>query len=135
MIIFMLQKYRGKKIMLAKRINIMPVVVAFLILAIVCVIEYIGHYAVETFAGAKPWDYSDKFMNVNGRICLEDSMRFVVLGMIGIYALVPIAEKLFGKLTGRQNTIVSIVLAAAMVVDVVVWTVLNVIVKWCMTWV
>ncbi len=121
-IIMLLKNFRAKKIRLLK-INVTPLLVTVVILLLVCAVEYFGHYAVETISGVKPWDYSEKFMNLNGRICLEDSMRFVFLGLFGIYVLVPAAENLFGKMTKRQNAILCGVLAAAVCIDVIIWIV------------
>ena len=40
------------------------------------------------------WDYSDHFMNFQGRICLDASARFGVLGLMIIYGALPLYNKL-----------------------------------------
>jgi uncharacterized membrane protein len=117
-VIALLGRFLTKKVRLGK-LNITPVLIALGILVIVTVVEYTGHYIMDTFFDFRPWDYSDKFLNINGRVCLEDSLRFVALGMVGMYGVVPIMEKVFRKITRRQNTVLFIILVSVLAVDVI----------------
>ncbi|MCL1837710.1 MAG: putative ABC transporter permease [Propionibacteriaceae bacterium] len=112
-----LQRLTKKPVKIWK-INIMPLIISVLIALIVSVIEYIGHWVGETFYGQTLWDYSDKFLNLNGRICLEDTLRFVVLGLIALYIVVPLMGKLRRKITKRQNWILFSIVALVFLIDV-----------------
>lgn len=53
------------------------------------IIEYFSGYIMEKIFKAKWWDYSNKPFNLNGRICLGNSILFGILGMILIYFINP----------------------------------------------
>lgn len=48
------------------------------------VLEYIMSYWMENVLGFVAWDYSAKFLNINGRICLVYSIFWGVLGVFWI---------------------------------------------------
>lgn len=41
-----------------------------------CTLEYFTSYAMEKLFNARWWDYSDKFLNINGRVCLIGAVVF-----------------------------------------------------------
>ena len=43
---------------------------------VTCTLEYITSYVMEKLFHARWWDYSDKFCNINGRVCLEGAVAF-----------------------------------------------------------
>lgn len=53
------------------------------------IVEYFTGYGMEKIFKAKWWDYSRKKFNLNGRICLQDSILFGLLGTILIYFINP----------------------------------------------
>lgn len=61
----------------------------FMAILIGSVLEYITGYLMEKIFKAKWWDYSNKFCNLNGRICLLNSILFGLLGVILIYIINP----------------------------------------------
>ena len=46
---------------------------------IVLVIEYIAGYILNIKMGLDIWDYSDMFFNINGQICLEFGLLWILL--------------------------------------------------------
>jgi uncharacterized membrane protein len=45
------------------------------------------------------WDYSDKFLNINGRVCLRNSTMFAILVMLVMYLLHPfVVENLVSRI-------------------------------------
>jgi uncharacterized membrane protein len=70
------------------------------------------------------WDYSCKFLNIDGRVCLEDSLRFAILGMVGIYLIVPLLDKLLSKLSRLVTGIIVGVLLALFLGDIA-WAVVQ----------
>ncbi len=56
----------------------------------VTIMEYIISFISDTVFHNIIWDYSNKFLNLNGRICLEMSTIFTLLGTIMMYTLLPI---------------------------------------------
>lgn len=57
------------------------------------ILEYFTHWALEKIFHAKWWDYSDSFMNLNGRICLLNSCAFGVGGVALEHFLHPLMMK------------------------------------------
>ena len=52
-------------------------------------LEYVTSYIMEKIFDAKWWDYSDKFLNINGRVCLRNSLLFGILGLVIMYIVHP----------------------------------------------
>ncbi len=47
-------------------------------------LEYLTSYVMEKLFKARWWDYYDKSFNINGRICLQNSILF---GLLGVFLL------------------------------------------------
>jgi uncharacterized membrane protein len=101
-------------------VNLMPLAIAVLIFLIAATIEYIGHWLLDTFFDFRPWDYSAKPLNLNGRTCFEDVLRFTVLGMVELYLAMPLFERGFKGISRRSNTVLCAVLLGVFVLDVVI---------------
>jgi uncharacterized membrane protein len=117
-LLWVLERFVRRKIRLG-RLNVTPLLTAALIFLIVCVVEYAGHWLLDTFFDFRPWDYTEKPFNLSGRICLEDSLRFVVLGILELYVFLPLVERLLGRITRKQNTALFVALALPFAIDVV----------------
>ena len=62
----------------------------FIMSVIICSIaEYITSYVMEKLFKARWWDYSKYKYNLNGRICLQNSLLFGVLGVVLIKFINP----------------------------------------------
>ncbi|MDR0459356.1 MAG: putative ABC transporter permease [Coriobacteriales bacterium] len=118
-LLMLLERLLDKPIKVGK-LNLMPLVIAILIFLIAGVVEYAGHWLLDTFFDFRPWDYSAKPFNINGRVCLEDTLRFVVLGMAGLYLVRPPLEKFLDRISKRANLILCTIVVGAFTLDVVV---------------
>ncbi|MDR1082440.1 MAG: putative ABC transporter permease [Coriobacteriales bacterium] len=117
-LLLVLGRFVKKKIRLGG-LNITPLLAIILIFLIVSVVEYAGHWLLDTYFNFRPWDYTEKPFNLHGRICLEDTLRFVVLGVIELYVFMPLVEKLLARIKRWQNTLLFVVLAGVFVADIV----------------
>lgn len=52
-------------------------------------LEYLTGFALETLFHAKYWDYSDHRFNLQGRVCLENSLIFGLLSVAAVLYLQP----------------------------------------------
>ena len=86
-------------------------------MAITSIIEYITGWLLETFFGTRWWDYSNKRFNLQGRVCLENSICFGMMGVLLIEAIHPITEKLVGKIPYSYLMIIDILLFVVFIVD------------------
>lgn len=68
----------------------------FLLGALLCsILEYFTSYIMEKLFNARWWDYSNKKFNLNGRVCIENALLFGSAGVVEIYLIQPIINKLF----------------------------------------
>jgi len=108
------------------KINLMPILMFFLIIFITTVTELITSYILEFFTGGNGflWDYSglDYGPHFEGRISVVSSLRFGIMGMVGLYLVQPITSKLVDKFRVKKIPFycVTIAVAAVFAVDVVV---------------
>lgn len=58
------------------------------------VLEYTTSYVLEKTFHAVWWDYSNKFLNIHGRVCLSASIGFGVAAIIIVKWLIPWVEKI-----------------------------------------
>ena len=75
---------------------------------ITTVVELAATYIIELFGTPFTvlWDYSNHFMNFDGRVCLDASARFGVLGLMIIYGALPLYNKL---ITIKNQKVLNIV--------------------------
>ncbi len=78
-------------------------------------LEYVCSWAQETLFGSRSWDYSNNFLNINGRICLTYSIFWGILGILWIKKIYPRMAKLILKIPDRIGKIVTWILVAFMI--------------------
>ena len=62
----------------------------FIMAILLCgVLEYLTSYVMEKVFHLRWWDYSDKKININGRVCLDTIIPFGILGTIIMYVTNP----------------------------------------------
>ena len=96
-----------------------PVLEGFLAIVLCGVVEYSSHWFLEVTKGTKWWDYSGYFLNLNGRICAEGLLVFMLGGMAIVYALAPIIDDKIKKVDKKLLKTISIVLLTIFFVDMV----------------
>lgn len=106
-ILLFLNKFRNK-----------PVLEFFLAMTLCGGVEYFTSWLLETTkGGTKWWDYSDYFLNLNGRICAEGLLIFGVAGVAGVYFLAPVLDNFFSKVSTKKAVIILIILITIFVID------------------
>jgi len=79
-------------------------VIIFLVSFVVgSVLEYAASFGMEKMFGFIAWNYSSKFMNLNGRICLVYSLFWGILGIIWVRLIMPNFVKLINKIDYQQG--------------------------------
>lgn len=97
--------------------------VSFIILSIW---EYIVGVLLELVFKAKYWDYSDKFCNINGRVCLLNSCFWGVLGCVFILVLNPFIYDVASKVPALYMIIFLVTSSTYIIVDTII-TAVNII--------
>jgi len=66
-----------------------------------CVVEYFISWFGETFMQIKWWDYSNYFLNINGRVCLYFGIFWGILGIWLIKRLNPRVDEIIDRLKSK----------------------------------
>lgn len=97
-----------------------PIIIFILNVIITSIIEYFCALMVVNFAGHNQfWDYSNRFMNINGYVCIESSLLFGVASTLFIYYIYPFCEKFLQRVKNRQLNIIFWTLLTCYAVDLV----------------
>lgn len=64
-------------------------------------LEYGTGVALEKLFHAKYWDYSQNKFNFQGRVCLQNSLLFGVMSVIGVRWMQPALQELIGRIPER----------------------------------
>lgn len=92
----------------------------FVVSALMCsTIEYITAIASERVFGCRWWDYSNKRLNLKGRICLAGALLFGSCGIFGACYFGPILNSAFVRVAISVRMAVAAVLCAIFIVDVI----------------
>ena len=83
------------------------------------VVEYVTHWFLEITVGTKWWDYSGYFLNLNGRICAEGLLVFMLGGMAIVYVLGPVIDNWLRKVNKKALICVCVILLTLFGIDVV----------------
>ena len=103
----LLRKYKEKPVLL------------FVMAIIICsILEYVTSVLLEIVFGIQLWDYSQNFMNLNGRICVQGALTFGVLAVVIIYKVNPKLVALLEKIPEISLKYLSIVIAVLMLLDI-----------------
>ncbi len=97
-----------------------------LIVGICSVLEYATSYVMEKIYGIRWWDYEDKFLNLNGRICFETMSLFTILALFVIYFIHPVFSK---AINGFSTPILCGVALMLLVFFIADWILSNIIVR------
>lgn len=84
------------------------------------IVEYFASYAMEKIFKAKWWDYKNVPFNLNGRICLQNSILFGILGTILIYYVNPFLYSCLDEIPHPILYFISGLLLSLFVIDVVI---------------
>lgn len=71
-----------------------PVLVFILALLGTSLLEYITSFALEKIFHMRLWDYSKHRFQVRGRVCLLNATLFGAMGLVVVYAIQPMFEKI-----------------------------------------
>lgn len=93
----------------------------FIQCAVICtIIEFLTSYVMEKIFKVRWWDYSDRRMNIEGRVCLENSCLFGLGGIAVVYIFSPIVNKFLLNMDSQVLHVSAIILAIIFLTDLVV---------------
>ena len=96
-----------------------PVIVFILGAIITSCLEYFTSFMLEKIFHNMWWDYSGYKYNLNGRICLQNTLLFGLGSLIVIYVGNPRIYKLINKASPSVLNIVAGILAVIFIIDII----------------
>lgn len=119
-IYFLFNKMKKKPVKIGK-LNIRPVLIYIYIVLIATTVELLTTYIIDFMKSdwRKLWDYSNMFMNFQGRIALKTSLKFGIVGIIGVYLIIPLIEKFLG-IKKIPTQIIKYLIIILFIVDIIV---------------
>ena len=100
-------------ILLLKNFENKPIALFFISSIILTAWEYIVGVILEKIFATKYWDYSDHKFNIQGRICLTNSIYWGILGVLFIKYIHPFIETIIGKI---NNELVNYIVAVSFMI-------------------
>ena len=91
--------------------------IAFLVLS---VWEYIVGWILEKKFNTKYWDYTDNFLNIKGRVCLQNSTFWGILGVIFTVWIHPLTAKYIIMLDKQALIYFNIVISLTIGIDTII---------------
>lgn len=93
----------------------------FLLAMFVCTfLEYITSYIMEKIFNARWWDYTNMKFNINGRVCLKNSLLFGILSLLLIYFINPLLSNLINNMNDIWLFIITIACLVIFIMDVII---------------
>lgn len=97
------------------------ILVLFIMSTIICtIIEYLTSFLMEKLFKLRWWDYSDKNFNINGRVCLTNSVLFGFGGIIIMKIVNPFIESIILKLSPWLIIVLSTIFLLGFLIDVII---------------
>lgn len=84
-----------------------------------CIEYYISWLLEQIYDGKKWWDYSDYFLNLNGRICAEGLLAFGFGGMLLVYVVAPLLDHAFRRIPKKVLVTVCLILILLFCADLI----------------
>lgn len=94
-------------------------ILVFIVGLVVCdIVEFATSYIMEKLFHARWWDYSNKWLNIQGRICFRHSMYWGIASVLFIYFVHPnIGEKIFSDMPTKYLYIILVVILVIFAFD------------------
>ncbi len=97
-----------------------PLIVFILAIFICSIVEYLTSYFLELVYKVRWWDYSNRMFNINGRVCLFNSICFGLLGTIMVSFLNPFFLNLITSLKDSFKYILLGIIFSVTTIDMIV---------------
>lgn len=96
-----------------------PAVIFLISMVTASALEYITGWLLEALFQTRWWDYSGRRFHLKGRVCLRNALLFGLMGLALTWYAQPLAEQLIGKMTSETQRVLSSLIIALFVFDLV----------------
>lgn len=91
----------------------------FIFSIIATLIEYLTHWGQELFFQTYSWNYSNHFLNLQGRVSLPMSIAWGLLGLLFTHLFIPFYQRKSKSYYSRQHQWMALILCILMIVNVI----------------
>lgn len=84
------------------------------------IVEYLLNFLEEKILGARSWDYSNEFLNINGRTTIPFMLFWGLLCLAVVYGVYNPLAKIYDKCPKKVMTTIAIVFLAIVVTDLAI---------------
>jgi uncharacterized membrane protein len=96
-----------------------PAEVFFVGIILTSILEYITSWGMEKLFHAKWWDYSNYKFNINGRVCLKNSLMFGLLSLVLMYIIHPFSKSILENIPPFWLEVIALISAVIFFGDVI----------------
>lgn len=96
-----------------------PVSLFFLSAVFACTLEYLTSWGMEKIFHARWWDYSERALNLNGRICMAGAVAFGSMSVLMLKVVQPFLVLQTARFSESELSATATVLFALMSVDLI----------------
>ncbi|MCI9433992.1 MAG: putative ABC transporter permease [Bacilli bacterium] len=95
--------------------------ILFISSVLICtILEYLTGFLLEKIFKARWWDYSDYKFNLNGRVCLQNSLFFGLAGVIIVKFSQPFLISVISNISANMLNIICIIILIIFCFDLIV---------------
>lgn len=84
------------------------------------IVEYLTSYLMEKLFHARWWDYSNNFLNINGRICFKHTIYWAIFAFMYVYVIAPVYTWLCGFIPQPVRNIAVVIILVLFAFDLLV---------------
>lgn len=96
------------------------IIALFIMSVVICsILEYMTSLVMEKIFKLRWWDYSTKRFNINGRICLENSVLFGLGGVLIVKVINPLISGVVYTLPSIITILLGIILCMMFIADII----------------
>lgn len=93
----------------------------FVMCCFICsIMEFLTSLILEKIFKVRWWDYSHKRFNLEGRICLSNSILFGLGGLLIFYIINPLILPIFDLMSKNTLIILTLILMAIFIIDLII---------------
>ena len=97
------------------------ILLLFILSMLICsVIEYLISYLLEKLFSLRWWDYSNMKFNINGRICLETTILFGIIGILVVKYINPFLINILTDINIKTVNIITLILVIIFTADLII---------------
>ncbi len=106
-------------ILFTKKYQKNPLLVFLITMLVTGIFEYLTGFIMFKIWHHRWWDYRKLFLNISGFVCLRSVLSFAVGGLLLMYLLYPLLNKIVKKISVNKLIIINTLITCIIVIDTI----------------